>query len=170
MKTYINLNVYNLRLKNGKWYKTLFMQLLKMMVCQNWAYINSFLNNLFIKHHFTLIVVNGCMVCPTTVSLLILSSRSKTSSSNLLLFNFRLCLLEKEGVELLLQHKVMCYFLPFWLTFSLSLMHYNTRFFLLYIISRHCGGWLWLFTNLWDQNYINLSGTLLFNWLICEHA
>ena len=82
--------MYNLRLKNGKWYKTLLMQLLKMMVCQNWAYINSFLNNLFIKHHFTLIVVNGCMVCPTTVSLSILSSRSKTSSSNLLFFDFRL--------------------------------------------------------------------------------
>lgn len=96
MKTYINLNAYNLRLKNGKWYKTLFMQLLKMMVCQNWAYINSFLNNLFIKHHFTLIVVNGCMVCPTTVSLLILSSRSKTSSSNLLLSTSD-CLALKRG-------------------------------------------------------------------------
>ena len=41
VKTYINLNVYNLRLEDGKWYKTLFMQLFKMMVCQNWAYINS---------------------------------------------------------------------------------------------------------------------------------
>lgn len=44
----------------------------------------------FVKIGLTLIVVNGCMVCPTTVSLLILSARSKTSSSNFLFFNFRL--------------------------------------------------------------------------------
>ena len=44
----------------------------------------------FVKIGLTLIVVNGCMVCPTTVSLFIFSSRSKTSSSNFFFFNFRL--------------------------------------------------------------------------------
>jgi len=43
----------------------------------------------FVKIGLALIVVNGCMVCPTTVSLFTLSSRSKTSSSNFLFFNFR---------------------------------------------------------------------------------
>ena len=67
----------------------------------------------FVKIGLRLIVVNGCMVCPTTVSFIILSSRSKISSSNFFFFNFRLSCFKMRVLNCCSKHKVMRYFLPF---------------------------------------------------------
>ena len=67
----------------------------------------------FVKIGLTLIVVKGCMVFPTTVSLFILSSRSKTSSSNFLFFNFRLSCFKRRVLNCCSSTRSCVIFFPF---------------------------------------------------------
>lgn len=71
----------------------------------------------FVKIGLTLIVVKGCMVFPTTVSLFILSSRSKTSSSNFLFFNFRLSCFKRRVLNCCSSTRSCVIFFPFRLHF-----------------------------------------------------
>ena len=80
----------------------------------------------FVKIGLALIVVNGCMVCPTTVSLFTLSSRSKTSSSNFLFFSFRFSCFKRRVLNCCSSTRSCVIFFLFCLMFPLTLaLQYN---------------------------------------------
>ena len=148
VETHINLNVYNLRLEDGKCYKTLFMQLFKT-ICKNWVYINSCY----------------CMVCPTTVSLIILSSRSKTSSSNFFFFNFRLSCFKMRVLNCCSSTRSCVIYFLFCLHFpsdsctTIKRFSFSTSWVDTAVADCGCS-----LHDLWDYNYITPTATQLF-WL-----